>query len=168
MSGELLAVGRIRTSHGIKGYLKVKSLSGEIEHLLRLRSVHVGDGGKQTVFEVQDVRAAAGGVLLKLVGIEDRTQGDGYRGQLIWADRADASALGEEEYYIADLQGCRLFQGQKLIGRVVAVSEGGSGDFLEVESPQGERLIVLFSGHFVGKVDIERRRIELTELYELP
>jgi 16S rRNA processing protein RimM len=165
---QLLAVGRVQTSHGLKGYLKVKSLSGEIGHLLRLKNVLLGAEGKLSLFEVQDVRRGAGAVLLKLAGIDDRERGDGYRGQFIWVDRQFASVLGEEEYYIADLQGCRLYQGKILIGIVVAVPEGGGGDFLEVESPEGKRLIVPFSKHFVGKVDIADRRIELTEAYEQP
>ena len=99
---------------------------------------------------------------------DDRESADGYRGRFIWVDRKFASVLGEEEYYITDLQGCRLFQGKNLIGSVVAVPEGGGGDFLEVESPEGKRLIVPFSGHFVGRVDIVDRRIELTEAYEQP
>jgi 16S rRNA processing protein RimM len=164
----LLAVGRIQTAHGLKGYLKVKSLSGEVEHLLRLKSVQIGSPGKLLIYKVEDVRAAAGAVLLKLAGIDDRETGNRYRGELLWVDRQYASVLGEEEYYVADLQGCRLFQGKTLIGSVVAVPEGGSGDFLEVETPEGKRLIVPFSKHFVGRVDIADRRIELTEVYELP
>jgi 16S rRNA processing protein RimM len=165
---QLLAVGRIQTSHGLKGYLKVKSLSGQTEHLLRLKVVQIGRPGKLVLFDVEDVRSAAGAVLLKLAGIDDRKAGDGYRGQLIWADRKDASELGEEEYYVSDLQGCRCFQGRTLIGRVVAVPEGGGGDFLELESTEGKLLIVPFSKHFVGTVDVAGRRIELTEAYELP
>lgn len=164
----LFAVGRIQTSHGLKGYLKIKSLSGETGHLLRLKGVQVGTAGKRVFFDVEDVRSAAGAVLLKLAGVDDRETGDGFRGQLIWVDREEASELGEEEYYIADLQGCLCYQGAAFIGRVVAVPEGGGGDFLELESREGRLLIVPFSRHFVGTVDVAERRIELTEAYELP
>ena len=166
--GRLLAVGRVQTSHGLNGTIKVKSLSGEIEHLLRLKSVHLGSPGALTLFQVENVRRAAGSVLLKLAGIESPENAAEYRGQLLWVERRFASALGKEEYYTADLEGCRLFQGSVLIGIVVAVPEGGGGDFLEVESAEGKRLIVPFSGHFVGRVDITERRIELTEAYEQP
>jgi len=166
--GRLLAVGRVQTSHGLNGTIKVKSLSGEFEHLLRLKSVHLGSPGALTLFQVENVRRAAGSVLLKLVGIESPENAAEYRGQLLWVERRFASALGKEEYYTTDLEGCRLFQGSVLIGIVVAVPEGGGGDFLEVESAEGKRLIVPFSGHFVGRVDITERRIELTEAYEQP
>lgn len=165
---ELLAVGQIKTSHGLKGYLKVKSLSGEFEHLLKLKKVYIGDVGKLAAFEVEDVRAVAGAALLKLVGIDHREAGEAFRGQIVWVDRRDASALGEEEYYVADLQGCRVYQSNSLIGRVVSVPEGNGGEFLEVESLTGERLIIPFSKHFVGEVAVGDRRIDLTEEYELP
>jgi len=165
---ELLAVGQIKTSHGLKGYLKVKSLSGEFEHLLKLKKVYIGVVGKLALFEVEDVRVVAGGALLKLAGIDHREACEAYRGQFVWADRRNASLLGEEEYYVADLQGCRVFHRGALIGLVVAVPDGSGGEFLEVELPTGERLIIPFSNHFVGKVEVEARRIELTEEYELP
>ena len=166
--GRLLAVGRVQTSHGLKGTIKVKSLSGETEHLLRLKAVQVGSPGALTLFQVEEVRRAAGAVLLKLAGIDSPERAAEYRGQLIWVERRFASALGKEEYYTADLEGCRLFQGGVLIGTVVAVPEGGGGDFLEVESPGGKRLIIPFSSHFVGRVDVAERRIELTEAYDQP
>jgi 16S rRNA processing protein RimM len=166
--GRLLAVGMVQTSHGLKGYVKVKSLSGEIEHLLRLKSVHLGVPGALVTFEVENVRRGAGAVLLKLVGIDSPESAAGYRGQFIWVERRFASVLAEEEYYSADLEGCRLYQEGDLIGTVVAVPAGGGGDFLEVESPEGKRLIVPFTKHFVGRVDIVERRIELTEAYEQP
>jgi 16S rRNA processing protein RimM len=166
--GRLLAVGRVQTSHGLNGTIKVKSLSGETEHLLGLKKVHLGFPGALTVFQVEGVRRAAGVVLLKLEGIDSPEHAAEYRGQLIWVERRFASSLGEDEYYTADLEGCQLFQGGVLIGTVVAVPEGGGGDFLEVESAEGKRLIVPFTNHFVGRVDITERRIELTEAYEQP
>jgi len=165
---ELLAVGQIKTSHGLKGYLKVKSLSGEFEHLLKLKNVYIGAAGKLSAFEVEDVRAVAGAVLLKLLGIDHREAGEAYRGQTVWADRRDASPLGDEEYYVVDLQGCQVFQRGALIGLVVAVPEGSGGEFLEVESLTGERLIIPFSRYFVGRIEVGEQRIELTEEYELP
>ena len=78
---QLLAVGRVQTSHGLKGYLKVRSLSGEIEHFLRLKSVHLGFSGVLTPFRVEDVRRGVGTVLLKLAGIDTRETAAGYRGR---------------------------------------------------------------------------------------
>ena len=89
--GRLLAVGRVQTSHGVKGTIKVKTLSGEIEHLLRLKSVHLGSPGALTLFQVEHVRPAAGAVLLKLAGIDSPENAAEYRGQLIWVERRFAS-----------------------------------------------------------------------------
>ncbi|MGC9313709.1 MAG: ribosome maturation factor RimM, partial [Sediminispirochaetaceae bacterium] len=38
---ERLVVGIVRTSHGIKGYVKVMSLSGEQRHFLNMKEVHL-------------------------------------------------------------------------------------------------------------------------------
>ncbi len=52
----MLATGRVQRPHGVEGYLKVESFSGEIKHLLRLRSVVLGNETETRSFEVEDCR----------------------------------------------------------------------------------------------------------------
>jgi 16S rRNA processing protein RimM len=163
-----LAVGRIGAAHGLNGAMKVRSLSGETEHLVRLERVYVGPADRGAAFEVNRVEPYKDGVLLKLTGVDTRDQAERLRGQEIWVERRNASALGEGEYYLADLCRCRVYQAEREIGRVVAVCEGGNAELLEIERPSGQRLIVPFSDPFVGKVDVEGGRIFLDEGFEAP
>ncbi len=165
---EILAVGTVKTSHGLKGYLKVKSLSGESEHFLRLKKLFIGTARRLRPFEVQDVVVRSSDLLLKLAGIEDRETADKYRGLDIWVDRREASKLAEGEYYFADLCRCRVVRKGREIGSVASVVEGGGRDFLEVKSNTGTMFLVPFAAAFVASVDIEHGSIELTEEYELP
>jgi 16S rRNA processing protein RimM len=163
-----LAIGRIRTPHGLNGYLKVKSLSGETRHLLDVEVVYVRMEDRFLPLEVERAVEHGREVLLKLKGIESPEEGKRYSGLEIWADRRHACPLGEGEYYVADLCGCRVLQHDREIGRVVAVAEGEGRDFLEVEGAAGQRWIVPFQEVFVGEVDVAGRSILLKEEYELP
>lgn len=163
-----LAVGTIGGAHGLSGALKVRSLSGETDHFFALEQVFVKSGGGYQVYQVESVKQYRDGVLLKLGGVDTPEQGDKLRGGEIWVDRSHASALSEGEYYVADLCRCRVYQGGREIGRVVAVCEGGNADLFEVERPSGQRFIVPFAGAFVGEVDVEKSSIHLTEEFELP
>ena len=164
-----LAIGTIRTSHGVSGFLKVKSLSGEVEHFSRLRKVFIGVQKDPVPYEVEKVSASKGGeVLLKLKGIDTPEEARKLNGQEIWAEREDAAPLKEGEYYLADLVGCRVLSGGVEVGRVKTVIEGGAADLLEAVDAQGRSFLVPFLERFVGEVDIHRGTIELKEESLLP
>jgi len=163
-----LAVGRIAAAHALRGAVKVRSFSGETSHFLGLEHVYVGHAERPATFGVERVEPYKDGVLMKLTGVDTREQADRLRGQEVWVERQHASALGEDEYYLADLCRCRVYQADREIGRVVAVCEGGNAELLEIERPSGQRLIVPFSAPFVGTVDVEEGRIFLDEGFEAP
>lgn len=161
-----LATGRVAGCHGLKGYLRVVSFSGATEHFLGLRTLTLRLPGGERQYAVQDAKVHGKGLLLKLEGVDDPEQCAELRGGEIWVEREQACALGEGEYYVADLCLCRVFHRGAELGQVVAVSEGGSGEFLEVQRPAGPRLVVPLTERFVGPIDVEARRIELREEYE--
>ncbi|MCK5197610.1 MAG: 16S rRNA processing protein RimM, partial [Spirochaetales bacterium] len=53
-----IAIGKIRTSHGVKGFLKVLSFSGETEHFLELKEFVLKKNGKTKVLTVESIRAS--------------------------------------------------------------------------------------------------------------
>lgn len=161
-----LAVGTIGAGHGLRGVLKVKSLSGESNHFLEFKRIYVKSGDRLVPYEVERVEAYKQGVLLKLTGIDTREQGDRLRGLDVWVDRKDACALAEGEYYLADLCRCRVIQGDLEVGKVVSVCEGVGAELLEIERPSGQRFIVPFAAPFIGEVDIGAGSIHLSEEFE--
>jgi 16S rRNA processing protein RimM len=163
-----LAAGRIRGAHGLRGFVKVESFSGEDEHFYRLRRCYLRRGGQFLPYEVEEVKGRGAELLLKLAVISTSDEAAALNGQEIWVDRADASPLAQGEYYLADLCRCRLYRGREELGRVISVCEAGPNDLLEVETESGRRFLVPFTGSFLGEVDVASERIELREGVELP
>jgi len=163
---ERLATGRVAGCHGLRGYLRVVSFSGSTEHFLRLQKLTLRVGGGEKQFVVQDVKAHGKGLLLKLEGVDAPEQCARLQGAEIWIERSEACALGDGEYYVADLCRCRVFQQGREVGEVIAVSEGNGAEFLEVKSPAGKTLIVPLADRFVGAIDVKEGRIELREEFE--
>ena len=79
-------------------------------------------------------------------------------GALLIVPRADIP-LGEREYFDEDLIGCRLLQGERVVGTVRAVRHYPAQDMLELE---GGALVPLVA-EFVRDVDLAARvlRVEL-------
>lgn len=158
---ERLTIGQIRSPHGVEGYLKAESYSGEVDHFLRLKGVDLVSGAKVRHFEVEAARLAGRFVLLKLSGIESPEAGKQFSSWEISVDRGNAAGLGDGEYYYADLCNCAVVKGDKELGRVRTVCEGAGADLLEVETPLGKRYLVPFIDQFVGAVDMTNRTVEL-------
>ena len=57
-----LAIGRIKKSHGVKGFFKVYSYSGETQHFKALKEVYLLLDGRQIPYRVDAVQSDSSGV----------------------------------------------------------------------------------------------------------
>lgn len=179
-----LVAGLVRTTFGVHGALKIESVSGELEHLLTLDTVVLrmpesipgrlaagtlsdsgaGAGGhnraQETEFRVEEARPHSDLVVMKLAGIDSIEAATRLRGAELLVPRESAASRGDNEFYIADLVGCRVISNGTDIGAIVSVWDNGPDDMLEISTERGIRNIP-FRSEFVGTVDIEGEFIEL-------
>lgn len=158
---EKIAIGNIRTSHGVKGYMKVRSFSGELEHFLKLKEVALRKDSREIFFNVEDIKKQSAGLLIKLEKINSPEEAKKYANWEIWVDRKNAAPLSRGEFYSSDLNDCSLVYNGEALGTVKAVCDGGIYDLLEVEKTDGKTVMVPFHKEYLGKIDIKTRKIEL-------
>lgn len=161
-----IAIGKIRTSHGIKGQLKVLSFSGQTEHFLKLKEFVLRKDGKERVLPVESIKAAGSMILVKLRGVDNPEIGKTYSGWEIWTSRKFAAPLRSGEYYIKDLNGCNIVNNGKVFGKIAGISENSINDLLEVKTDSGI-FIIPFKEEYIGDVDIKSGTVELTALWLL-
>lgn len=157
---EKIAIGRVSKAHGVRGDLRIISLSGERDHFLSLREVTVVQGSAERVFAVENIRLHGKGILAKFSGINSPEEAGRLTGGLIMTEREHACPLLEGEYYQADLLECRVLYRGNEVGRVTAVVESGPKDLLEVSTGGGTRLIP-FEDEYIGDVRPDEKIIEL-------
>ena len=156
-----IAVGRVSTAHGVHGDLRILSLSGEKDHLLKLDHVFLVQGEKEMLFRVEKIRPHGSKVLLaKLKGIDSPEEAKKLTGYMVYTERGNACPLSEGEYYQADLLGCEVFYGDEPVGTVSATIENGPKDLIEVTTVNGRRLIP-FEDEYIGEVRVDEKKIEL-------
>ncbi len=159
---ERLVVGIVRTSHGIKGYVKVMSLSGEYRHFLNMKEVCLVKDNVEKDYRIEEVKPASKDVLIKFEGIDTPEDGKRLAGAEIWVEREHAAPLDTGEFYVSDIVGCSLmFNGEK-VGSVISVIGNGISDLLEVRSENGIRIVPL-TEQFVGVIDVDKGVIELKD-----
>jgi 16S rRNA processing protein RimM len=160
---ERLAAGVVTGTHGVSGWIKVRSYSDQSDHLAVLREAVFRKGVVERVLALEEARALPRGVLLKVRGMDSPERARSLVGWEIWVPRPQAARLLDGEYYVADLCGCSVWFGEEEIGSVRSVWDGGPSQLLEVLGREGKTHLVPFIDHFVGEVDVGKGRIVLRE-----
>ncbi len=165
---EWLPVGRIVAAHGLKGWVRVQSLSDFPERLLDpgprwlQRKGELTDQPLQMQLEHGQYYPNKNLYLVRFTEIADRTTAEAWVGASILVSRQDRPNLEEEEYYCPDLVGLDVFHqptGQRL-GQLTNVIPAGH-DLLEVTTDAGEIMLIPFVNVMVPVVDLKQKRIEV-------
>ncbi len=161
---EQFVAGLVASSHGIKGFLKIRPLSGEMEHLLALESVRIRLGSQEKVYIIEESQEAHAVILMKFQGVDTSEDAKKLTGGEILVDRSQAAPLQDDEYYIEDLKGMKVFLGAfdgTEIGEITDIIEGGGAELAEIRLTSSEKKLVPFRNEFFGEIDIEGKKAVL-------
>ena len=104
---DLLKVGVITTTHGVRGEVKVFPTT-DPERFLDLEYVILDAGREMKKLEIRNVKFFKNLVILKFDGIDNINDIEMYKGRDLWVPREEAQELDEDEYYIGDLIGMEV------------------------------------------------------------
>jgi 16S rRNA processing protein RimM len=145
---EWLAAGRVGRPHGLDGSF----------HVTRPRGALLALGAKVRIGEAEaeiDRRAGTDErPILRLAGYQDRGAAEALRGSDLLVHRDAAPALGEDEWYAEELEGCRVVDGLNDVGRVRRLLALPSCEVLEVERDGKDDLLVPLVRDAVRSVDV--------------
>ena len=159
-SGNLVTVGRISGPHGIRGELKVDSLTDFPERFVpgsRLLLVTPAEEVRETT--VISSRVHKGRYLLFLEGVEGRTAAERLRGGFLKIDQEDLAPLPGGQYYQFELIGLSVVaeDGQPL-GEVEEILPTG-GNLVLVVRGKSRELLLPYIDDVVRQVDLEEKKI---------
>ena len=157
---DLLQVGVITTTHGVRGEVKVFPTTDDPARFKKLKNVILDTGKEKIDLEVAGVKFFKNMVILKFKGIDDINDVEKYRKKSLYVTRENAVKLKKNEYFIADLIGLKVEsdEGEDL-GTLSDVLQTGAND-VYVLSKEGEDDILLPAiKECVKEVDIENGTI---------
>ena len=171
---EKFVIGQVGAPFGVNGFVKVRSFSGEIEHLLKLESVVASKDGKERLLQIEESAPSgpASGhtptVIMHFSGVNSPEEAKTLNGAQLLAGREQAAPLKDGEFYIEDLKGLPVTakNGEK-IGEITDIIEGGGGELAEIRLSGGEKRLVPFRSEFFLEISPENGRIILQNLWIL-
>lgn len=151
---EKIKIGQAVNVVGLKGELKVYHYSDYKERFEELNKVYLGN----TLHRISGVRYMKDMVILKLEGIDDRTEAEKHKGKDIYIDKEDVRVLPEDTYYIFDLIGLTVVdeKGGK-IGTVSDVIQNTAQDLYEIERENNSKFLIPAVEEFILNIDMNSR-----------
>ena len=124
-------------AHGVGGEVRLKLFGESLDGYKQF------NGGTMTL---TSLRHGSNGAIARFAEITDRNAAEAKRGTELTVLRSELPALGDGEYYHADLIGLPVVSTEgEALGIVVAVENFGAGDVIEIEKPDGKRFMVPMS-----------------------
>jgi 16S rRNA processing protein RimM len=156
-AGALISVGRIGRAHGLDGSFYVTQPR---ERVLGGAQAVIVDGVEIALARHDGTPSRP---ILRLEGVASREAIERLRGTDLWMRRSDAPPLGRDEWYAEDLIGCRVVDGEAVVGVVAKLLPYPSCDLLEVQRPiaGAKALWVPLIADAVRTVDLEAQLIDV-------
>lgn len=155
---ELLQVGGIANTHGVKGEVKIFPTTDDPNRFKKLKQVKLFTGKEYLELEIENVKFFKQFVILKFKGIDDINQVEKYKGKSLWVTREQAVKLEKDEYFIADMIGMAVKDEQEqVIGTLKDVMETGANDVYVIAMQDGRELLLPAIKQCILQVDIEEQ-----------
>ena len=157
---QLLQVGVISSTHGIRGEVKVFPTTDDVKRFKKLKQVILYTGREKLSLEVESVKFFKQFVILKFKGIDNINDIEKYKGKSLLVDREHAVKLRKDEYFIADMIGMDVFtENNEYFGVLKDVLETGANDVYIIEMQDEKEVLVPAIKQCILNVDIENRKM---------
>lgn len=159
---DLLQVGIITSTHGVRGEVKVYPTTDDPRRFRRLKEVVLDTGKEKMNLEIEGVKFFKQFVILKFKGLDNINDIEKYRQKSLYVTRKNALRLQRDEYFIADLIGLKVQdEDGKELGTVKDVIETGANDVYEVEMADGKSLLLPAIKQCILNVDVENGTMQV-------
>ena len=157
---DLLQVGVITTTHGIRGEVKVFPTTDDAHRFDYLQSVLLDTGKELCEIDIERVKYFKQYVILKFKDVDNINDIEPYKGKSLYVTREFAVPLKENEYYIADLIDMEVYlENGEYFGTLMDVMETGANDVYVVHIESGKEVLIPAIKDCIKKVDVENGKM---------
>ena len=153
MPEEYLEVGKVTSTHGVMGEVRVQPWADSPELLCQFKTLYVDEA--HWPIKVERARVHKNMVILKLEGVTDVPSALSMRNAILYIDRKDA-ALPEGSFFLADLMGLEVRDAQsgKVLGKIADIMNLPANNVYVVRGGERELLIPAVP-QFIAETNVE-------------
>lgn len=156
---DLLEVGKIINTHGLRGEVKIVTWTDSPEVFEELEFVIAKIKGTQTRLDIKNVKYQKNNIIVAFNQLTAIEEAEKLKNAVLLVPREELGELPEGVYYIADLIGCEVFDESGKIGDLVDVFSTGSNDVYDIKREGKKNLLVPIIDGVLQSVDTDNKKI---------
>jgi len=164
----LVPIGKILKTHGLRGELKILPLTNVNEVFENLENVVLYNPRTKGSFslKVEKVRSFNKFFLIKFEGFDSINDVEKFKNFQILISEDELPELEKDEYYFFQLMNCEVFYNDgEYVGKVIDVIETGSNDVLVVKKEQEkETQMIPIIKDYIIELDLKNKKIIAREI----
>lgn len=160
---DILKIGIITSTHGIKGEVKVYPTTDDVKRFKKLLKVILKTAKEELWLEVENVKFFKQFAILKFKGYDSINDIEEYKNAELYVERKDAVKLSADEYFIADLIGMDALSDDGIYkGIITDVLSGNANDVYEITLEDGTSVLIPAIKECIKKVDPDSNCLTFT------
>ena len=160
MENNLLEVGKIVNTHGLRGDVKVVPWMDYPEEFEELSTVWLKTRRELKKLTLSSVKYQKNNLIVKFKEISDINEAEQYKNCVLLADREELGELPEGVHYIVDLIGLTVVdESGAEIGKIADVFNTGANDIYDVKRERKKNLLLPVIDDVVKNIDIEGGKV---------
>ena len=165
MVKEFLECGKIVTTHGVKGEVKIDVWADTPEFLKEFKTFYL-DNGKAEL-KVKSSRVHKGALLAVFDGVDNMDKAEAMRGKILFIRRADAD-LSDGKFFWQDLMGLEVVDindNSVVFGKIHDISSiPGANDVYYILNEDGKEYLIPGIKDIVKKIDLEENKMYISPM----
>lgn len=165
MKTNLIPIGRVVKTHGVKGRVKVEYYGEDLQRFFLYQKIFIGRGkDKLEPYEVIESIPQPPRLILHLKGIEKVEEAEPLLGKEIFIERGDLPKLEKGEYYWIDILGLEVVTEEgKRIGRIKEIFSTKAHDLYLIEI-KGKEIFLPATEEVIREVDLQKGVIKVAQI----
>lgn len=151
---QYITIGEIGSPHGLRGEVRVISLTDFPERFKTTKHVFLSVGNSLLEKAVESAVVQRNGIVLKLEGLDSPEQAKKFRGALLQVPRQELWPLPDGVYYQFEIVGLQVVTVEgSALGEVTEVLTTGGNDVYVIKGGLGQEYLVPALRSVVKKID---------------
>lgn len=157
---DLIRVGVIASTHGIKGEVKVFPTTDDVTRFKKLKKVLISNGNENLEIEIESVKFFKQLVIVKFKGIDDINDVEKHKGKDILINRENAVKLEKNEHFIYEIIGSKVVTDEGFdLGELTEVLTTGANDVYVITTKEKKEILLPSIEQCILDVNVENKLI---------
>ncbi len=166
MNKRHVEIGKIYTTFGLKGEVKVYAYEKSLFGNLKGKSVWIEDDSSSLQVKIKNAKPSKkNDFLVSLEGFDNINKSKRIVGKAITVEEGELPPIEEDEYYFYQVIGMEVYdENENYIGEVVDIIQTGSNDVFVVKKGEREEVLVPVIKDYIIKLDKAHSKIKMKKM----